>query len=133
MSKSHNVEFKLIKELEEYTMLPKTDVIYSILVLQHNCPPVIEYILDSMLKSLREGGVAIFQVPTYLLGYSFEYDKYIRGNTLQMEMHVMPQKTIFEIAYRNNCVPMEVYGESSTGRDDFSTVFVMRKKRVIDT
>lgn len=125
--RKNNVEFKLIKQLEEYTMLPKTDVVYSMIVLQHNCPPVIEYILDAALRSLNGGGIAIFQVPTYSVGYSFSYDEYLRDNNLQMEMHVIPQKTVFEIAQKNDCVPMEVYGDASTGRNDFSTVFVLKK------
>ena len=34
-----NVEFILVSEIEQYEKLPKADVVYSRLVLQHNCPP----------------------------------------------------------------------------------------------
>ena len=123
-----NVSFCLYKKIEDYQALPKTDVIYSIIVLQHNVPPVIEYILNAMLKSLKAGGVAIFQIPTYREAYEFRYDEYIDASCIgEMEMHLLPQKKIFEIAYANNCIPMEVYQDGLSGQDDFSCTFVMRK------
>lgn len=127
MVKNTNVNFFLIKNMNEYEKLPLSDVVYSMIVLQHNCPPVIEYMVDKMLGSLRKNGVAIFQVPTYKEDYVFEYDQYIKNSDEKMEMHVLPQKKIFEIAYKQKCVPMEVYQDSMTGNNDFSTTFVFRK------
>ena len=123
-----NVSFHLYKKIEDYNDLPKTDVVYSIIVLQHNVPPVIEYILNAMLKSLRVGGVAMFQVPTYRETYVFRFDEYMDNSCIgKMEMHPFPQKKIFEIAYANGCIPMEVYQDGLTGQDDYSCTFVMRK------
>ena len=122
-----NVNFCLVKSLEEYEDLPKTDIVYSIIVLQHNCPAVIEYMLEKMFASLKKNGVCIFQVPTYKEDYEFKYDDYIRNSKEEMEMHVLPQKKIFEIAYKQRCMPMEVYQDALTGMDDFSTTFVFKK------
>ncbi|MCM1242598.1 MAG: class I SAM-dependent methyltransferase [Roseburia sp.] len=122
-----NVTFRLIAKVDEYGKLSKTDVAYSYLVLQHNCPPIIEYMIDAMLKMLNEGGIAIFQVPTYERGYQFHYDEYMQSEKKGMEMHLLPQQKIFEIAYRNQCIPLEVYLDDSTGKDDHSMWFVMKK------
>lgn len=123
-----NVSFHLYKKIEDYNDLPKTDIVYSIIVLQHNVPPVIDYILNAMLKSLRVGGVAMFQVPTYREAYEFRFDEYMDNSCIgKMEMHLLPQKKIFEIAYANGCIPMEVYQDGLTGQDDFSCTFVLRK------
>lgn len=124
-----SVSFHLLRRLEDYGGLPETDIVYSIMVLQHNVPPVIEYILDAMLASLREGGVAMFQVPTYREAYEFSFEGYMKDSKIgRMEMHLLPQKKIFEIAYRNGCIPMEVYQDGYSGQDDFSCTFVMRKQ-----
>ncbi|MBD5503061.1 MAG: class I SAM-dependent methyltransferase [Lachnospiraceae bacterium] len=123
---SSNVEFFLIKEVEDYMNLPRVDVVYSLMVLQHNSPPVIEYILDTMMSKLNVGGMLMFQVPTYYYGYSFVYDEYIK---LQegMEMHCFPQKKIFELAYKHQCIPLEIYPCLCTGRMDNSTMFIFKK------
>lgn len=131
--KNKNVDFQQIFAVEDYNNLPSVDVIYSIIVLQHNCPPVIEYMLDAMFGRLKENGAAIFQVPTYKKGYTFEYEKYVKEIMGKgMEMHLLPQKRIFEIAYKNHCVPMEVYPSNSTGSADNSTIFIFQKQNGID-
>lgn len=125
-----NVSFCLYRGIEDYTELPKTDVIYSIMVLQHNIPSVIEYMLSAMLRSLKEGGTAYFQVPAYKEAYEFRFDEYIKDLCVgKMEMHLLTQKRIFEIAYENGCIPMEVWQDDLCARDNFSCTFVMKKVR----
>lgn len=125
---SDHVEFVLIKEVEEYLKLPRADVIYSVIVLQHNCPPVIEYILRAMMDRLNPGGLFMFQIPTYLNGYSFVYEDYMKRPE-GMEMHCFPQNRIFEIAYASHCVPLEVFPYNSTGRSDNSMMFLLQKDK----
>lgn len=128
-----NTSFFMVREIEDYSRLPKADVVYSIMVLQHNVPPVIGYILNAMLESLKDGGVAIFQVPTYREAYGFCFDGYMRDSSIgRMEMHLLPQKKIFEIIYKNGCIPMEVYQDGLSGQDDFSCTFVVRKQQKND-
>lgn len=124
-----NVDFFLVKKIEDYRKIPQTDVIYSYIVLQHNCPPVIEYMINSMLQCLKPHGIAIFQVPTYKRDYQFSYDDYVKEKirTDRVEMHVFPQKRVFEIAYNNGCIPLEVHPDNSTAQDDESRVFVFKK------
>lgn len=126
--RNENTSFQLVHGIEDYDSLPGTDIVYSIMVLQHNVPPVIEYILNAMFKSLNAGGVAIFQVPTYREAYGFRFDEYMNDSSIgRMEMHLLPQKKVFEAAYKNRCIPMEVYQDNFSGQDDFSCTFVMRK------
>lgn len=128
MVQEANVSFELYERMEDYCKMPKADVVYSIIVLQHNVPPVIEYILQAMLNSLKIGGVAMFQVPTYREAYEFCVNTYVESlYNGKMEMHILPQKRIFEIAYANGCIPMEVYQDKLSGQDDFSCTFVMKK------
>ena len=52
----------------------------------------------------------------------------------EIEMHVFPQQKVFEIVYDNHCMPLEVYQDNSTGKDDYSVWFVVKnlEKSVLD-
>jgi len=123
-----NVEFFLIRGLEDYDNIPEFDIFYSILTLQHNPPPIIEIIIKKILNKMKTGGLAFFQVPTYMKNYSFQFDKYMKTARKGMEMHLLPQKTIFKLAAEENCIPCEVYECNRTGQNDFSTTFVFTKE-----
>lgn len=130
LQNEENVSFCLYKRIEDYKNLPKTDVVYSIIVLQHNVPSVIEYMLNEMFGSLKVGGVAYFQVPTYKEIYEFKFEEYIKNLRIgNMEMHLLEQKRIYEIAYENGCIPMEVWQDGLCADDNFSCTFVMKKVR----
>ena len=67
-----NVTLRHIRNVEDIFHLQESDLIYSLIVLQHNPPPVIRIIVREFLRVLNPGGVAFFQVPTYRMGYSFD-------------------------------------------------------------
>jgi SAM-dependent methyltransferase len=125
-----NVTFHHIKVIDDILNLSKVDLIYSVLVLQHNPPPLIELIIVQLIRALNKGGVALFQVPTYRRGYSFSLKKYLSSRPAQgtVEMHVLPQRAIFEIVTREGAQVIEVFEDSSTG--DFpgiSNSFLVQK------
>lgn len=124
-----NVEFHLVTGMNDYDRMPQSDVVYSYLVLQHNCPPVIEYMIESMMRCVKKQGIVIFQVPTYRRNYGFDYESYMKAahDPQAMEMHVLTQRRIFELAYAHGCIPLEVYPDYSTGQADSSTWFVLKK------
>lgn len=80
------------------------DFFYSVIVLQHNAPPVILTIIRNALKALKPGGIAMFQVPTYIAGYSFNLHHWLATDqTLLMEMHCVPQDAVMEIISVSGC------------------------------
>jgi SAM-dependent methyltransferase len=85
------------------------DFWFSRIVLQHNPPPIIMAILERVFALLAPGGVAIFQVPTYHVGYSFSVADYL-GKRLgeEMEMHMVPQGAVLEAAWRHGCRLLEM-------------------------
>jgi SAM-dependent methyltransferase len=110
-----NVEFAQAT-LPELGMHAGFDLWLSRIVLQHNSPPVIAAILQRALSLLNPGGLAIFQVPTYSPKYAFHVTEYLSHlDSSQMEMHVLPQSAIFEIAQTCGCVPLEVLEDEATG------------------
>jgi 2-polyprenyl-3-methyl-5-hydroxy-6-metoxy-1,4-benzoquinol methylase len=80
------------------------DFFYSVIVLQHNPPPIILMLIRSALKALKPGGMAMFQVPTYIAGYSFNLLNWLATDqTLLMEMHCVPQDAVMEIISGSGC------------------------------
>lgn len=59
-----NITYARITHPRDVMRLPKVDAIYTLIVLQHNPPPVIRLILNGLMQSLAPGGVAFFQLLT---------------------------------------------------------------------
>jgi len=126
-----NVVLNQIKRVREIESLPKVDVAYSMLVLQHNPPPVIAFIVEGLIRALNPGGVAFFQIPTYRLDYTFSVADYLSDQITkhEIEMHVLPQSRIFEIAERAGGRVLEVIDDGWTGIrfKEVSNTFVIQK------
>jgi SAM-dependent methyltransferase len=112
-----NVQLIHLNSFARIHTLPEFDVFISVIVLQHNPPPVIAMLLRSILERLRPGGIAFFQVPTYWKGYHFSNEEYIRDMTSDgtMEMHVISQSELFDILIRSRCHLLELREDEWTG------------------
>lgn len=112
-----NVELVKLNALADLKSLPAFDVFFSLIVLQHNPPPVIAQILRILLEKLRPGGIAFFQVPTYALDYDFIAEEYLEGIDMptHMEMHVLPQQILFELIEKTGCQLLEIREDDMTG------------------
>lgn len=111
--------------------LPACDVFYSCIVLQHNPPPIIAALIRKALAALRPAGIAIFQVPVYIKGYSFRLAQWLgNAHPLDMQMHCLPQERIFELIEEQACVPLEMWQDPAIGAPDkmVSNTCVVRKK-----
>lgn len=108
------------------------DFWYSRIVLQHNPPPVILNILAVAFRRLRPGGVAMFQVPTWIRGYRFSAREYLAGTPgREMEMHAVPQAAVLDLATTHGLVPRDIREDSAlVGRpgDALSNTFVFEKR-----
>jgi SAM-dependent methyltransferase len=123
-----NVRFVLAR-VPDFGIEPNSfDVWFSHIVLQHNPPPIIALILAQMFKQLAPGGLAIFQVPTYAPGYSFDLANYLTGSKLgAIEVHCLPQSVVFELAHAAGCVPVEIREDEAMTYPWISNTFVFRK------
>jgi len=125
-----NVTFRHIDSLAFLNQkVQPVDVFFSFIVLQHNPPPIIAFILNTVLQWLKPGGVAFFQVPTYSPNYSFIAEDYLQHPSQTMEMHILPQRYVQAIASRQNCEMIEVQPDLYVGSPDWiSNTFLLRKK-----
>ena len=127
-----NVTLRAIQKVQDINTLPKVDLIYTIIVLQHNPPPLIAHIIGGFLRALNPGGVAYFQTPTYREGYRFVLKEYLsrEATRREMEMHVLPQGRIFDIASKEGGAVLESIEDHYTGfrEKEVSNTFVIQKK-----
>lgn len=129
-----NIEFAQIRHPRDVARFPQVDAVYTLIVLQHNPPPIIRIILNGLLDALAPGGLAFFQLQTYWEGYSFVARDYLRSvegrREPQVEMHVLPQASVFEIVAERNCQVLEVLDDLSTGyrSGTLSNTFLVRKR-----
>jgi 2-polyprenyl-3-methyl-5-hydroxy-6-metoxy-1,4-benzoquinol methylase len=104
-----NATFSAVTSIEGINQLPPCDMLVSLIVLQHNPPPIIHAILDRLLSRLNPQGIAVFQVPTFIAGYRFSAAEYLaRPASPLMEMHPLPQRHIFQLLDRHQCDVIEV-------------------------
>jgi len=112
------------------TALEPCDAFYSRIVFQHNPPPVIVELIRRALQALKPEGIALFQVPSYITGYHFKLQEWLAAeHPLDMQMHCVPQKRIFEVIVECGCALLEVREDGSAGALDkiVSNSFVVRK------
>jgi SAM-dependent methyltransferase len=125
------VEWLQLKSPRDLLAVKPFDVFFSIIVLQHNPPPLIKVLLESVLSKLRSGGVAYFQVPTYALGYTFKTDEYIKKarDGAKIEMHVLPQAQLWQLLHDANCELLEVREDTAAGDRFIISNTILARKR----
>ncbi len=132
--KVRGVDLIRLQGIDDLDRLPQVDAVYSVIVLQHNPPPIIARVIQSFFARLAPGGCAYFQVPTYNSGYTFSERAYVAGEMRRsdMEMHVLPQAEIFRLAAQAGCEPLEVAEDGCTGlrTGERSNTFLFRKRSV---
>ena len=126
-----NVTPKLVPDIESLRALEPIDVFFSLIVLQHNPPPVMALLLRTCLSKLRSGGVGYFQLPTYHFGYRFQADEYLANlpGEGQMEMHVLPQAELLQLVQDCGCAVLEMREDGYTADiNGISNTLLVRKR-----
>jgi 2-polyprenyl-3-methyl-5-hydroxy-6-metoxy-1,4-benzoquinol methylase len=122
-----NVETRLLSRLEDLERIEPFDVFYSLIVLQHNPPPIIKFILRRILRKARPGGLAFFQVPTNPIGYTFDTDAYLASPVPVMELHALPMHEVFGLLAENGFRPLEVILDGWTAQYGSHTFFAIKE------
>ncbi|MBS0238074.1 MAG: class I SAM-dependent methyltransferase [Proteobacteria bacterium] len=125
-----NASLELIKDPAS-AEFPPCDLFYSRLVLQHNPPPVMFFLLRKFLRALVSGGIAVFQLPTFIDGYTFKVDTYLDGMDKldNQELHALPQKAVFAAIADAGCDVVSTYRDNSLSKiTQVSNRFVVMKR-----
>jgi 2-polyprenyl-3-methyl-5-hydroxy-6-metoxy-1,4-benzoquinol methylase len=113
---TRNARFRLARA-PEFGMTGPFDLWFSYIVLQHNPPPVIAMILRRALSMLAPGGIAIFQVPSFAMGYQYDVARYLANptSTGTIEVHCLPQPVVYRLAREAGCELLEVREDGAMG------------------
>jgi SAM-dependent methyltransferase len=127
-----NVELIHVRDRSDLARLNGFDLFFSIIVLQHNPPPIILDILRQAFLGLNPHGVTFFQVPTYATDYTFRVNPYLKKvlNEQDMEIHFVPQANILDLADRCGMKVLEIRADHGLWDFDrwLSHTFLMRKR-----
>ena len=127
----HDVQLLKLQSLTDLGNIPEFDVFFSVIVLQHNPPPVIAYMLRAILGKMRPGGIGYFQLPTYKAGYEFNINGYMQNlqNTGRMEMHILPQDALFALFRDCDCQLLEIREDDRTGSPEMVSNSILVRKQ----
>lgn len=111
--------FVHVTDTSSVDALPSAALVYSVIVLQHNPPPVIDFLLRRLLDRIEPGGAAVLQLLTYRPGYRFRIDDYLADGASAgdepIEMHVLPQRRTFDAISDQGCRLVEILPDSWAG------------------
>lgn len=104
-----NVQLRHVDRLGALDELPAFECFYSAIVLQHNPPPVIRWLLMTILSRLSVGGLGFFQLLTVLPDYAFDAAAYVAGPPTHgdMEMHALPHEVVLATIRDAGCELLE--------------------------
>jgi 2-polyprenyl-3-methyl-5-hydroxy-6-metoxy-1,4-benzoquinol methylase len=119
----------LLEKPRDLENVPTFDVAYSLIALQHNTPPVIAFVIGSLLRHLHPNGIAFLHVTLARVGYQgFSVERYLAdpeaGST--MEVHFLPRQNLNAVVQRAGC---ELVTSRCIGGNDqaYSEEFVIRR------
>lgn len=116
--------------LDSYHALPvlseKPDIIYSIIVLQHNRPPLMKQYIRLLLHTLSDNGLAILHAPYHIDNYTFDNERY-KGR-IAMEMHCVARKEVKQIIQECGCVLLGMDDLDRCGGNILNTTYIIHKQ-----
>jgi len=127
-----NAECIEIGDLSDLDNLPHSNLIYSLIVLQHNTPPVMAVIVSKLLASLKYEGIAVLHIPIAYPNYYFDPIQYLNSEQSgkKMEVHILPKNNINELAALNRCSILATY--SNGGAGDYYSEWIVFQKNTDD-
>jgi SAM-dependent methyltransferase len=122
-----NVETVLVQNLQDFESLPEADYFYSVIVLQHNPPPIQKAILRRIFSLLRPGGGVLFQVPTLLEGYEFVAAQYLEVPPPVMEVHCLPRSVVLAEMQDHGIRIVDMMPDARTGEFGSYTFYGVKR------
>lgn len=123
-----NVELMRMERIEDFEIKDSFDLVYSVIVLQHNPPPVAYEIILKLLNLVKIGGYIFFQIPTYIFGYIFNEKEY-HPQLEQMEMHCIPMTLILRLLSKHGFDLLEVLEDDRHGSDNIVSHTFLAQRR----
>lgn len=124
-----NIDLSLAVSIGKLRELPEFDLVLSLIVLQHNSPPVMLEILKILCSRVRGGGYLYIQTQTYKSGYIYGAEADLANSSKEMAMHVLPQDIFLQTIQDAGLSILEVTEDGSAGSLEFRSQVVLAKRR----
>ncbi len=111
----NNVELLHLTDLAHINNVENFDFLFSLIVLQHNPPPIQNFILDILFKKLNSNGICFFQLVVDYPNYNFNIDTYLSNLGTGMEIHSFPIHKLMQIFKSNNIQVLDFRPDKFTG------------------
>lgn len=115
---AHNVQTLLLQTPDQIASLTELDAFVSVIVLQHNPPPVQYFLLDNILGQINPGGIAFFQAATFNPAYGYQIGQHLAMDTETFEgwsLHCLPMQHILRLLRKHGLELLEVVEDGQTG------------------
>jgi 2-polyprenyl-3-methyl-5-hydroxy-6-metoxy-1,4-benzoquinol methylase len=112
------VDTLLLQSPRQIESVEGIDAFVSIIVLQHNPPPIQYYLLDRILGEINTGGVAFFQTATFNPGYGYQVPYHLGLNKTDFEswsLHCLPMKHVLKLLQKHGLDVLEIVEDGQTG------------------
>jgi SAM-dependent methyltransferase len=122
--------YHLIDQFKDIKNLPGGhSFIHSVIVLQHNTPPIIEATISVLLSLLAPKGVAVLHLPIARGRYTFDPKVYLHSASAgqDLEMHILPKANLYDLALRAKCSLVYSFCGGGCGGDIYSEYIVFQK------
>ena len=122
----NNVQTVLLTSPEQLLELGKFDFFYSVIVLQHNPPPVQKVLLEYILANIRPGGGCFFQTCGALNSYAFNVDDYLNTEVAEMDVHCLPKPVVLRLLHEKGLQVRDVEIDTWVGTFGSYTYFATK-------
>lgn len=123
-----NLDLSLIKSVQSIRELKEFDLVFSLIVLQHNSPPVMLEILKALCSRVGASGYLYLQTQTYKFGYEYDAESDLNNKSTEMAMHVLPQDVFLQTIQDAGLTILEVAENGSAWNLDFKSQTVLAKR-----
>ena len=124
-----NLDLSLINSIKSLRELQKFDLVFSLIVLQHNSPPVMLEILKALCSKVSDNGYLYLQAQTYKNGYEYDAKSDLINTSMDMAMHVLPQNVFLQTIQDAGLTILEVSEDGSAWDLDYKSQIVLAKRR----
>lgn len=124
-----NIDWSLIESVGDIRELPEFDLVLSLIVLQHNSPPVMLEILKALCSRVSAKGYIYIQIQTYRHNYSYSAEADLSDVSKDMAMHVLPQDVFLQTIQDSGLTILEVAEDGAAWNLEFRSQVVLAKRR----
>jgi len=127
MTNFENIETKLIQNFEDFKQLKNIDFFISLITLQHNPPPLQEFILRNIFHSMNKKAIGIFQIPIQAPHFSFSAQEFLKRSNGEMDMFSFPLGKIYDLCRDCSVSIVHVEQDNLAGPKHISCTFYVQK------